>query len=219
MRNSVLGTLSGARTKCKADMLDYERLYIDNGAAVIAGIDEAGRGPLAGPVVAACAVMPLDSIIEGVDDSKKLTRKTRERLFEIICEKAIAYAVIEVDNKVIDDINILNATKRAMLQAVNSIAVKPDVLLIDAVKLNTDITICPIVGGDGLSYSIAAASILAKVYRDRLMLEYATRYPGYGFERHKGYGTPEHIAALKSLGATPIHRKTFIRNFVGESDE
>lgn len=205
--------------KTLRDMLDYERLYIDNGAVIIAGIDEAGRGPLAGPVVAACAVMPLDDIIEGVDDSKKLTEKTRERLYGLICEKAISYAVAEVDNETIDRINILNATKRAMLKAVKSVTVKPDVLLIDAVKLNSEITVCPIIKGDGLSYSIAAASILAKVYRDKLMAKYAEQYPEYGFEKHKGYGTPEHIAALKALGATPIHRKTFIRNFIGEDNE
>lgn len=201
------------------DMFDYERIYIDNGAVIIGGIDEAGRGPLAGPVVAACAVMPLDDIIEGVNDSKKLSPQKRDYLYDLITEKAIAYAVAEVDNEVIDEINILNATKRAMLSALKKLELKPDVLLIDAVKLNTDIVTCPIIKGDMLSYSIAAASILAKVHRDRLMIEYAKKYPQYGFEKHKGYGTAEHIEALKLFGKTPIHRNTFIKNFVGGDDE
>ncbi|NCA68295.1 MAG: ribonuclease HII [Clostridia bacterium] len=198
----------------KRDMLDYERIYLDNGATLIAGIDEAGRGPLAGPVVAACVIMPLDTLIEGVNDSKKLSAKMREKLYALIVEKAISYAVAEVDNSVIDEINILNATKQAMLAAVQKLSVKPDILLIDAVKLNTDIKMCPIISGDALSYSIAAASILAKVHRDRLMLEYAKEYSQYGMDKHKGYGTAEHIEALKTYGATPIHRKSFIKNFI-----
>lgn len=196
------------------DMLDYERLYIDNGAVFIAGIDEAGRGPLAGPVVAACAVMPLDDIIEGVNDSKKLSEKKRESLYEQIINKAICYKIAVVDNFIIDEINILNATKKAMLDAVEYMNIRPDVLLVDAVKLTTDIINCPIIKGDALSYSIAAASILAKVHRDKIMTEYANKYPEYGFEKHKGYGTAHHIEALKTFGATPIHRKSFIKNFV-----
>ncbi len=203
--------VSAAKNK---DMLDYERLYIDNGAIFIGGIDEAGRGPLAGPVVAACAVMRLDCLIEGINDSKKLTEKKRERLYSLIVENAVAYGIAEVDNVVIDDINILNATKRAMLTAVQKIEVKPDVLLIDAVKINTDVITCSIIKGDALSYSIAAASILAKVHRDRLMMQYALEYPEYGFDKHKGYGTAEHIAAIKKYGPTHIHRKSFIKNFV-----
>ncbi len=195
------------------DLLDYERLYIDNGAVYIAGIDEAGRGPLAGPVVAACAVMPLDDIIAGVTDSKLLSAKKREELYTQIIRKAISYKIAVVDNYVIDEINILNATKKAMTDAVKDMIIMPDVLLVDAVKLNIDIINCPIIKGDLQSYSIAAASILAKVYRDNLMCEYAKEYPQYGFEKHKGYGTMHHIQAIKDYGVTPIHRRSFLKNF------
>ncbi len=194
-------------------MLDYERKYEGR---LIAGIDEAGRGPLAGPVVCACVIMPLekDKIIEGVNDSKKLSEKKREMLFEKILATAIAYSIIEIDVKTIDEINILNATKLGMKKALENIKIKPDIVLIDAVKIETDIVQENIIKGDAKSYNIASASILAKVYRDRLMEKLAVEYPEYGFEKHKGYGTKLHIENLKKYGKTPIHRKTFIKNFV-----
>lgn len=194
-------------------MLDYERKYEGR---LIAGIDEAGRGPLAGPVVCACVIMPLekDKIIEGVNDSKKLSEKKREMLFEKILATAIAYSIIEINVKTIDEINILNATKLGMKKALENIKIKPDIVLIDAVKIETDIVQENIIKGDAKSYNIASASILAKVYRDRLMEKLAVEYPEYGFEKHKGYGTKLHIENLKKYGKTPIHRKTFIKNFV-----
>lgn len=196
------------------DTLRFEREEAEKGAFFIAGMDEAGRGPLAGPVVAAIAIMPLDDIIEGVDDSKKVSEKKREKLYDLIREKAIAYKIVAVDEKTIDEINILEATKKAMYECIDTLAIKPDVVLVDAVKLKAKVPTRPIIKGDALSYSIAAASILAKVYRDRLMREYDAVYPGYGFIKHKGYGTKDHIDALKSLGPCPIHRKTFITHFV-----
>ena len=193
-------------------MLDYERKYEGR---LIAGIDEAGRGPLAGPVVCACVIMPLekDKIIEGVNDSKKLSEKKREMLFEKILATAIAYSIIEIDVKTIDEINILNATKLGMKKALENIKIKPDIVLIDAVKIETDIVQENIIKGDAKSYNIASASILAKVYRDKLMEKLSVEYPEYGFEKHKGYGTKLHIENLKKYGKTPIHRKTFIKNF------
>lgn len=196
------------------DTLRFEREEAEKGAFFIAGMDEAGRGPLAGPVVAAIAIMPLDDIIEGVDDSKKVSEKKREKLYDLIREKAIAYKIVAVDEKTIDEINILEATKKAMYECIDTLAIKPDIVLVDAVKLKAKVPTRPIIKGDALSYSIAAASILAKVYRDRLMREYDAVYPGYGFIKHKGYGTKDHIDALKSLGPCPIHRKTFITHFV-----
>ncbi len=194
-------------------MFEYEEKYKD---CIIAGIDEAGRGPLAGPVVCACVVMPLDSedIIEGINDSKKLTEKKREKLYDEIIEKAIDYAICEVDEKTIDEINILNATKLGMKNCIESLSIKPEIVLIDAVSIDTSIKQENIIHGDALSYSIAAASILAKVYRDRKMKEYDKIYPEYAFAKHKGYGTKQHIELLKKYGACPIHRKTFIKHFV-----
>lgn len=194
-------------------MLDYETKYE---CKLIAGIDEAGRGPLAGPVVCACVIMPLEKgkIIEGVNDSKKLSAKKREMLFEKILATAIAYSIIEIDVKTIDEINILNATKLGMKKALEKLKIKPDIVLIDAVKIETDIVQENIIKGDAKSYNIASASILAKVYRDRLMEKLSVEYPEYGFEKHKGYGTKLHIENLKMYGKTPIHRKTFIKNFV-----
>ena len=180
--------------------LDYERKFISQGKAFIAGVDEAGRGPLAGPVVAACAVMPLreEQLIDGVDDSKLLSESKREELFEIIRERAIEYTISVIDNREIDKINILNATKQCMNRCLQQLKARSDIVLVDAVKLeNTPFDTLPIIHGDALSYSIAAASILAKVFRDRLMREYDRQYPEYGFARHKGYGTKAHIEALK----------------------
>lgn len=197
-------------------MFDYENKYLSMGAKLIAGIDEAGRGPLAGPVAVAIVIMPLDkdSIIEGVNDSKKLSEKKREVLFEQIKDRAIAYHVELVDEMTIDTINILNATKLGMLTCLEKINPKPDITLIDAVKLSTDYPTESIIKGDALSYSIACASILAKVTRDRLMLELDEKYPEYGFKKHKGYGTKVHIEALKKYGKCPIHRDSFIGHFV-----
>ena len=200
--------------KAEKDTLVFEKELLASGAKLIGGMDEAGRGPLAGPVVAAAVVMPLDDVIEGVDDSKKLTEKKRERLFDEIIKKALAYKIVAVDEKVIDEINILNATKKAMTECVSGLSVRPDVVLVDAVKLSLDVPTKAIIKGDALSYSIGAASILAKVYRDRLMQEYDAIYPWYGFAQNKGYGTKDHIDALKSVGPSPIHRRTFITHFV-----
>lgn len=197
-------------------MFDYENKYLELGKKYIAGIDEAGRGPLAGPVATAIVIMPLDkeSIIEKVNDSKKLTEKMRDKLFDEIIEKAIAYHVELVDEATIDAINILNATKLGMLTCIENISVKPDIVLIDAVKLDTEYETESIIKGDALSYSIACASILAKVTRDRYMLELDNKYPEYNFKKHKGYGTKEHIENLKKYGKCPAHRDSFIKNFV-----
>ena len=196
-------------------MLEYEQKLIGEGYKFIAGIDEAGRGPLAGPVVVASVIMPLDDIIEGVNDSKKLSAKKRENLYVRILEKAIDYKVAVLAPELIDEINILNATKQGMLQCANGLK-KVDYVLIDAVKLPLEVPSLAIIHGDALSYSIAAASIIAKVTRDRLMLEYDSIYPEYNFAKHKGYGTAEHIRLLKQYGPCEIHRRTFIKNFVEE---
>lgn len=197
-------------------MLEYENKLQEEGYKLIAGIDEAGRGPLAGPVCIAIVIMPLDedSLIEGVNDSKKLSEKKRERLFEEIKQKAIAYHIEFVDEETIDTLNILNATKLGMMTCINTIDTKPDVVLIDAVPINSNVKTVSIIKGDSLSYSIACASILAKVSRDRLMLELDKKYPEYGFAKHKGYGTKVHIEALKTHGKSPCHRDSFIKNFV-----
>ena len=195
------------------DKLKYERQLISEGYRLIAGVDEVGRGPLAGPVVCACVIMPQDEIIEGVDDSKKLSKKKREVLYDKIIEKAISYSICRVEPSEIDQINILNATKKCMVECIKTLSVKPDIVLVDAVKLDVDVKTLPIIKGDYLSYTIGSASILAKVYRDRLMEEYAKTYQGYGFEKNSGYGTKQHIEKIKEIGPCPIHRKTFIKNF------
>lgn len=201
-------------------MLEYEKACLEKGYKLIAGIDEAGRGPLAGPVCVASVIMPLDeqSIIEGVNDSKKLTEKKRDKLFDEILSKAIDYHIEFVDRETIDTINILNATKLGMLNCIENLKTKPDVVLIDAVKIPTETKTISIIKGDALSYSIACASILAKVSRDRLMLEIDKEYPDYGFAKHKGYGTKVHIEALKKYGKCPYHRDSFIKNFVGKDN-
>ena len=202
-------------------MFDYENKYLSQGCKLIAGIDEAGRGPLAGPVCVAMVIMPLDkeSIIAGINDSKKLSEKKRDALYNEIIEKAIDYKIELVDKDVIDSINILNATKLGMLTCINNIETKPDVVLIDAVNINCDIPVEPIIKGDALSYSIACASILAKVTRDRYMLEIDEKYPEYNFKKHKGYGTKEHIENLKKYGKCELHRDTFIKNFIGNIND
>lgn len=192
------------------DLFDFDRAY---GVTRLAGIDEAGRGPLAGPVVVACCIMPLDEMVDKINDSKKVSEKNREKLFEIIKERA-NYSVSIVSADVIDRINILQATKQAMRDCLDKIAPKPELMLIDAVKLDVPHEIQSIIKGDATSYNIAAASILAKVTRDRLMRELDEKYPMYGFAKNKGYGTAEHIAALKKHGPCPEHRKTFIGHFV-----
>ena len=193
-------------------MLQYEQNLQQLGCTYIGGIDEAGRGPLAGPVVVAGVIMPLDDIIEGINDSKKLSEKKREILFEQIMQKAIDVQVAVIDNEQIDQINILAATKQGMLQCINGFE-KVDHVLIDAVKLDTNVPTTSIIHGDALSYSIAAASIVAKVTRDRMMLDFDKQYPQYNLAKHKGYGTKEHISLLKEYGPCPIHRRTFIKNF------
>ncbi len=197
-----------------ADLFVYENKLLEKGYSVIAGMDEVGRGPLAGPVTVACYIPDFDVMIEGVNDSKKLTEKKRDSLFNALIDSAIGYSVVSVDWDVIDEINILNATKKAMVEAVNTVFPYPQHLLVDAVKHDFGVPYTAIIHGDATSYSIACASIVAKVARDRMMVEYAKTYPEYGFEKHKGYGTKEHIEALKKYGPCPIHRKTFIKNFI-----
>ena len=195
-------------------MREYERKYEEY--SVICGIDEAGRGPLAGPVVAAAAVLPKDAVILWLNDSKKLSERRREELFLEIREKAVAYGVGIVSPAVIDEINILQATYEAMRQAVSQLPAEPDIFLNDAVMIPgiDDKKQVRIIKGDAKSVSIAAASIVAKVTRDRLMEEYDKVLPGYGFASNKGYGSAEHIAALKEIGPSPIHRQSFIGHFV-----
>lgn len=192
------------------ELFEYDKSFA---LKYVAGIDEAGRGPLAGPVVCACCVMPLDEIIEGINDSKKINEKKREQLFDLIKEKAIAFSVDIVDHNVIDDINILNATKSGMKNCIEKLNFTPQLILIDAVKLEGIEKQKSIIKGDATSYNIAAASILAKVTRDRIMRENDILYPEYGFAKHKGYGTKQHIEKIKQIGICPIHRKTFVKNF------
>ena len=204
--------------KKAVEMLEYESEYARQGYCAICGADEVGRGPLAGPVTCAAVIMPLDDLIEGVNDSKKVAKKKRERLAELIKEKAVAYSVASYDNRKIDEMNILAATKACMAEAVAGLAVTPDVVIVDALTLDIPVRTFGIVHGDAQSYSIAAASILAKVERDAYMTGMDEVYPGYGFSSNAGYGTAAHIAALKELGPTPIHRRTFIGHFV-DADE
>ena len=182
----------------------------------ICGIDEAGRGPLAGPVVVASVIMPKDSMIEGVNDSKKISEKKREELYEKIIEEAISYGVGIIDHNEIDEYNILNATKLGLTTSLKELEVKPDLILVDALnKMDTlGIPYKSIIKGDALCYSISAASIIAKVTRDRIMRQWDEVYPMYGFEKHKGYGTAAHIAAIREYGLCPIHRKSFTKNFI-----
>ena len=194
---------------------EYENKYLNLGYKYIAGVDEVGRGPLAGPVVCASVIMDLSKIIDGIDDSKKLSKKKRELLFDKIINNAIAYKIEEISPEEIDEINVLEATKKCMKNAVSNLSVKPDILLVDAVKTDFCVPYEPIIKGDLKSYTIGAASILAKVYRDRLMEEYSKTYKEYGFERNSGYGTKEHIEKIKEIGPCKIHRRTFIKNFWG----
>ena len=192
-------------------LLYFERKYKEFG--LICGVDEAGAGPLAGPVAAGAVILPVDCVIEGLDDSKKLSPKKRQELSEIIRERAVAYAVVFVDNDEIDEINILQARLKAMALAVDALEMQPGFVLFDGNKSPLiKIPHAAVTDGDSKSMSIAAASVLAKVERDGLMDEYHEIYPEYGFDRHKGYGTAQHIEAIRRHGATPIHRQSFIRN-------
>lgn len=194
-------------------MREFEEKY--ESFSYICGIDEAGRGPLAGPVVAGAVVLPKGKRILYVNDSKKLSEKKREELFDVIKEEALSFGLGIVSPERIDEINILQATYEAMREAVNKLSVSPDILLNDAVTIpGIDIRQVPIIKGDAKSLTIASASILAKVTRDRIMAEYDLQYPEYGFAKHKGYGTKAHIDAIRQFGPCPIHRKTFIKNFI-----
>ncbi len=194
-------------------MARYEEEYSEY--EFICGIDEVGRGPLAGPVVAGAVILPKGARIPYVNDSKKLSEKKREALYDVIMEQAVSVGIGMSDHEKIDEINILQATYAAMREAISKLDPQPDLLLNDAVTIpEVNIRQVPIVKGDAKSMSIAAASIIAKVTRDRMMVEYDSVYPGYGFASNKGYGTVVHIEALKSLGPTPIHRRSFIKNFV-----
>ncbi len=198
------------------NLKSMEKELYHKGFEYICGIDEAGRGPLAGPVVVAGVIMPEDSMIEGVNDSKKVSEKKREKLYDVILDEAISYSVAIIGQDVIDEINILNATKQGVTKVVEELDVKPNLILVDALThINTKgIPYDSIIKGDAKCYNIAAASIIAKVTRDRIMRQWDEIYPQYGFINHKGYGTAKHIEALKEYGPCPIHRRTFIKNFI-----
>ena len=195
---------------------EIEQSVYKEGFQYICGIDEAGRGPLAGPVVIASAIMPKDSMIEGVNDSKKVSEKKREELFEIITKEAISYGVGIISQEEIDEINILNATKKGLTESLKDLSVKPDIILVDALKdIDTlNIPYRSVIKGDAKIYSIACASIIAKVTRDRIIREWDKVYPQYGFASHKGYGTAKHIEAIKEYGLCPLHRRSFTKKFI-----
>lgn len=195
---------------------EFEKKLYEDGVEYIAGIDEAGRGPLAGPVVIGCVIMKKDSFIEYVNDSKKVSETKREMLYEKITNEAISWSTGIVWQNEIDELNILNATKKALTDAIDGLKVKPDKILVDALdKIDTrGIPYISVIKGDAKIYSISAASIIAKVTRDRIMKEYDEIYPEYGFSGHKGYGTAKHIQAIKQYGICPLHRKTFTKNFI-----
>lgn len=196
-------------------MTSFERKYQDYGFTSVCGIDEVGRGPLAGPVVAAAVILPRDCEILYVNDSKKLSAQKREELYDVIMEQAVAVGLGYASHERIDEINILQATYEAMREAVGKLSVQPDLLLNDAVKIpQLHMKQVPIIKGDAKSISIAAASIIAKVTRDRMMVEYDSIFPEYDFAGNKGYGSAKHIEALKEIGPCPIHRKTFIKNLI-----
>ena len=198
------------------ELKKIEKEFFDKGIKYIAGIDEAGRWPLAGPVVVASLIMPQNSMIEGVNDSKKVSEIKREKLYDIIIEQAISYGIGIIYQDEIDDINILQATKKGLTTALQQMEIKPNIIMVDALTgIDTlGIPYKSIIKGDAKCYSISAASILAKVTRDRIMREWDKVYPEYGFASHKGYGTSKHIAALKEYGPCPIHRRSFIKNFI-----
>ena len=191
------------------EMLNYEKKLYKKGINLIGGIDEVGRGPLVGPVVAACVILPKNFYHEDIKDSKKISEKKRERLYDLIMENALSIGIGVIDSQRIDEINIYEATKEAMILAVNNMKIKPEYLLIDAMKLNIDIPYEAIIKGDAKSESIAAASIIAKVTRDRMLIELDKEYPMYGFKKNKGYGTKEHLEAIKKYGVINSHRRSF----------
>lgn len=195
---------------------EIDNKFYKNGITYIAGIDEAGRGPLAGPVVVGCIILPKNSFIEGINDSKKVSEKKREKLYEQITNEAISWSVGVIDQNEIDEINILNATKKALTISIEKLKIKPEHILVDALNhINTlKIPYTSIIKGDATSYSIAAASIIAKVTRDRIMTEWDKVYPQYGFAKHKGYGTREHMIAIRNNGICMLHRKSFLKNFI-----
>jgi ribonuclease HII len=198
-------------------MKKFDRKYFTKDVIYLAGVDEAGRGPLAGPVVAAAVIFHKRTIIKGVNDSKQLTEKQREKLYKKIILRALSYSVSVVEASIIDDINILNATMLAMQQAVNNLTTKPDLILVDGNrKFQSDISVIPIVKGDTKSFSIAAASILAKVTRDRLMRNLAREFPNYLWEKNKGYPTKEHREIIRQIGPSPLHRNTFLKKVLSE---
>ncbi len=199
-------------------MKEFENELYNKGIKYIAGIDEVGRGPLIGPVVTAAVILPVDYFDERIQDSKKLTEKKRELLYDVIMENALSVGIGMSSNEVIDDINILEATKKAMIEAVNNLSIKPEHLLIDAVKLDIDIPQTSIIKGDAKSLSIAAASIIAKVTRDRMLIELDKKHPEYDFKHNKGYGTKKHIEAINKYGILKEHRKSFepIKSIVGK---
>lgn len=223
-RSGVVSIVESANKKLDAinneiirsyNMLSFERKYYELGNQYICGIDEVGRGPLAGPVVTCAVILPKDEKILYLNDSKQLSKKKREELYDIIIDKAVAYGIGIVSEQRIDEINILQATFEAMRMAINNLGIKPDILLNDAVKIpDVDIPQVPIIKGDTLSASIAAASIVAKVTRDRMMEGYGDIYPEYDFGSNMGYGSAKHIQALKDVGPCPIHRRSFIGNFI-----
>ncbi len=197
------------------EKIENDRAFLSEKIKYIAGVDEVGRGPLAGPVVCCAVIMPLDeeNAVDGVDDSKKVSAKKRESLYETLKEKAVAYKICRVEAEEIDEINVLEATKKCMKECIEGLSVKPDLVLVDAVKLDVSVKTQAIIKGDAKSYNIGAASIIAKVFRDNLMDGYDELYPEYGFKKNKGYGTKTHIDAIKENGLCPIHRRTFTKNF------
>ena len=207
------------KEKEEARLIELKKIdkeFFEKGVKYIAGIDEAGRGPLAGPVVVACVILPENSMIEGVNDSKKLSEAKREKLYDIITQEAISYGVGIIYQDEIDDINILQATKKGVTEAIKQMKTKPNIIMVDALNgIDTmGIPYKSIIKGDAKCYSIAAASIIAKVTRDRIMREWDKVYPEYGFASHKGYGTAKHIAAIKEFGLCQIHRRSFISKFI-----
>lgn len=194
---------------CSLDNHRYEKKYYELGYNLIAGVDEVGRGPLVGPVVAACVILPKFYNLEGLTDSKKLSEKKREYFYDLIMEDAISVGVGVVDNSVIDEINIYEATKKAMISAINNLSVSPEVILTDAMKLDINIPVVPIIKGDLKSITISAASVIAKVTRDRMMIELDQEYPFYNFKNNKGYPTKDHIAAIEKHGILKEHRKSY----------
>ena len=194
---------------CSLDNLRYEKKYYSLGYNLIAGVDEVGRGPLVGPVVAACVILPKDYSLKGLTDSKKLSEKKREYFFDIIMKDAISVGIGIIDNNIIDEINIYEATKLAMINAIDNLSIKPDVVLTDAMKLDIDIPVVPIIKGDLKSITISAASVIAKVTRDRMMYDLDKKYPFYNFKKNKGYPTKDHINAIKEYGILKEHRQSY----------